>query len=238
MLTSLLKLQLSLITFTSQAMLVIVLTLVVSTEALAGPSNEIFSAVPETTITRKKAPAPPMPANPVAAPGAMAMIQNGPKTPEVIWFENIDEIVFQGHPTNSERILLSTPFNQEAERVQRWTYTANNVAKRYHFTAKLLRQLAVPYERRDLRDYQNQRADWFDDAAQVYEEMLRPRRAAQTIDELEGQLRKVKQDAQLLETQKKTILASERDLRRLYRVHPPKHSDALTKYVTGQNPTR
>jgi hypothetical protein len=237
MLKSLSKLQPSLITFTSQAMLVVVLALVCSSKVMAGPSNEIFSAVPDATITRK-APAPPMPANPVAAPGAMAMIQGGPKTPEVIWFENLDEIVFQGHPTNSERILLSTPFNQEAERVQRWTYTANNVAKRYHLTAKQLRHLAVPYERRDLRDYQNQRADWFDDAAQVYEEMLRPRRAAQTIDELESQLRKVKQDAQLLETQKKTILASERDLRRLYRVHAPKHSDALTKYVTGQNPTR
>lgn len=231
------KKQLSIIASSLTRLTPVLLTLICQSQAMAGPTNEIFSAVPDRTVTRK-APAPPMPANPVAAPGAMAMIQEGPKTPEVVWFENLDEIIFQGHPTSSERIILSTPFNQEAERVQRWTYTAANVAKRYHLTAKQLRQLMVPYDRQDLRDYQNQRADWFDDAAQVYEEMIRPRRAAQTIDELEAQLQKVKSEANQLETQKKNILASERNLRRLYRVHAPKHSDALTKYVTGQNPTR
>ncbi len=204
--------------------------------ASAQPKNEFFGGNSSTPAQKGysnfQGPAPKGPANGVTAKGAGAMDSDA--SPELTWFEKFDGISYHGRPTDSERIILNMPFNQEAERVQRWTAAASAVAKRYRETSKALKTLHAPRGRADLDDLCYARINWFNDAALVYEEMIRPRNPAQTIEELNDQLRQVKDQAGALKNQNVTILASDRKLRRFYRVHAPKETDALTGYINGQ----
>jgi len=207
-----------------------------SLKAEAAPANEIFSSMPQggTKPVKKNtyvAPPPVQPANAVTAPGALSMTSAA--SPELTFFESLDTLCFQGWPREQERFYLSQTFDGELERVERWTKTARTVAKRYRNTATALRNLQIPNGRVDLQEYKEMRAEWFDSAARVYEEMIKPKPPAQTMEELEAQLRKVDQDAEAVKHSKTTILAMDRRLRRLYRVHEPRESDALQNYVMG-----
>lgn len=200
----------------------------------AQPKNEYFggnsNGVPPKGYTNYQGP-PPKAVNGVTSKGAGAMDSDA--SPELTWFEKFDEVSFLGRPNDSERIILNMPFNQEQERVQRWTQTAANVAKRYRLTAQNLRKVQAPAGRADLDEYRTLRMEWFNDAAAVYEEMIKPRQPAQTIEELNEQLRQVKEQANSLGKMNISLLNSDHNLRRKYRVHNPKQSDKLTKYVTG-----
>ena len=211
---------------------------IVSQMAQAAPTDEVFSAIPEIKKTSPKTPNYQVAPNAVAAPGAGAMYQPGPTTPEVRCMESMDEIVFQGHPTEQERITLQTPFNQNPERVRRWVEAAKTVSKRYHMTAKQLRLMTTPASAPDLKTFANSRADWFDDAAMVYEDMFKPVRPSRTIEDLEGKLKVVQDHADQLDNQKKTILTADRNLRRKYKVHAPRKTDALYIYVSGDSPQK
>lgn len=207
------------------------------TKSLAAPANEVFGAMPTKTTkvqplprVIKQAP-PPQPSNPVAAPGAMSMMNMN--TPAARFFEAMDDVAFSGFPRDNERFILQAKFNEELEKVERWTSTAKAVAKRYRDTARALRAIEVPDSRYDLAQYKDMRAEWFDNAADVYEQMYKPKRPAQTMEELEEQLAKVDRDADTVAAQKKTILSMDRSLRKLYRVHADKHTDSLTGYVQG-----
>lgn len=200
----------------------------------AQPKNEYFggnsNGTPPKGFTNYQGP-PPKAINGVINKGAGAMDSDA--SPELTWFEKFDEISFHGRPNDSERIILNMPFNQEQERVQRWTQTAANVAKRYRLTAKTLKSVQAPIGRADLDTYRTLRMEWFNDAASVYEEMIKPRQPAQTIEELNEQLRQVKEQANSLGKTNVTLLNMDRNLRRTYRVHNAKQIDPLTKYVTG-----
>jgi hypothetical protein len=198
------------------------------------PANEFFGANSTAGVAPRpnfQGPAPKGPANGVTAKGAGAMDSDA--SPELTWFEKFDEESYKGRPTDYERITLNMPFNQEAERVQNWTRTAAVVAKRYRETARALQRVQAPRGRLDLERYCNLRISWFNDAAQVYEEMIRPRPPAQTIEELNDQLRQVKENANSLGKMNTSLLTMDRNLRRQYRVHNAKQTDAMTKYVTG-----
>lgn len=207
------------------------------TEAFAQqkrPANEFFggnSTAGVAPTPNFQGPAPKGPANGVTAKGAGAMDSDA--SPELTWFERFDEVSYMGRPTEIERVTLNMPFNQEAERVQNWTRTAAAVAKRYRQTARALQAVQAPRGRKDLEDYRNARISWFNDAALVYEEMIRPRPPAQTIEELNDQLRQVKENANSLGKMNTALLTMDRNLRRHYRVHSAKQTDAMTKYVTG-----
>jgi len=200
-------------------------------------NNEFFGGNSSAAVpghTNYQGPKPTGPANGVTARGAGAM--DSDNTPELAWFEKFDEISFRGRPTDYERTILNMPFNQEAERVQNWTRTAANVAKRYRQTARALQAVYAPQGRQDLDDYRSLRISWFNDAALVYEEMIKPRQPAQTIEDLKDQLTQVKDQAASVGKTNISILAMDRNLRRTYRVHSAKQTDSLTKYVTGQYP--
>jgi len=202
--------------------------------AQAGPTNEVFSAMPQGggKLTAPKT-FTAAPANAVAAPGAMDQAGAG-GTPETRWFEQLDAIIFSGYPSPLEKSILSRTFNQEAERVQEWTAIAGNVSSRYRRTAKALRNLPVPSNWTEMDQYREARADWFDDAATIYEDMIRPRRPARTIEELNSQLAEISSRADQLGKTKQANRDFDRSLRRRYRVHAPKETDALTGYVTGK----
>ncbi len=200
----------------------------------AQPKNEYFggnsNGVPPKGYTNYQGP-PPKAVNGVTSKGAGAMDSDA--SPELTWFEKFDEVSFRGRPNDSERIILNMPFNQEQERVQRWTQVAAAVAKRYRQTAKALSAVQAPAGRADLDEYRTLRITWFNDAASVYEEMIKPRQPAQTIEELNDQLRQVKDQANSLGKMNISLLNSDHNLRRKYRVHNAKQTDQLTKYVTG-----
>jgi len=200
----------------------------------AQPKNEYFggnsNGTPPKGYTNYQGP-PPKAINGVINKGAGAMDSDA--SPELTWFERFDEVSYRGRPTSSERIKLNMPFNQEQERVQQWTQVAGAVAKRYRQTARELAKVQAPAGRADLDDYRTMRMSWFNDAASVYEEMIKPRQPAQTIEELNEQLRQVKEQANSLGKMNISLLNNDRELRRKYRVHNAKQVDPLTKYVTG-----
>ena len=200
----------------------------------AQPKNEFFGSNSSGTTPKGysnyQGP-PPKAINGVVNKGAGAMDSDA--SPELTWFEKFDEVSFLGRPTDSERVILNMPFNQEQERVQRWTQVAARVAKRYRQTAKALKTVQAPAGRADLDDYRTLRMEWFNDAAGVYEEMIKPRQPAQTIEELNDQLGQVREQAKSLGQTNTALLNQDRQLRRHYRVHSPKQIDPLTKYVTG-----
>ncbi|MBS1990356.1 MAG: hypothetical protein JSS83_07550 [Cyanobacteria bacterium SZAS LIN-3] len=203
--------------------------------AQAGPTNEVFSAMPQSN-TKLVAPKAftPAPANAVAAPGAMDLAGRG-GSPETRWFEQLDAICFKGYPTPLEKSILSRTFNQEAERVQEWSAVAAAVSTRYRNTAKSLRNLPVPSNWTEMDQYREVRADWFDDAATIYEDMIRPRKPARTIEELNAQLAEISSRAEQLGETKKINREMDRKLRRAYHIHAPLETDALNGYITGQS---
>ncbi len=200
----------------------------------AQPKNEYFggnsSSTPPKGYTNYQGP-PPKAINGVVEKGSGAMDSNA--SAELTWFEKFDEVSFHGRPTDSERVILNIPFNQDSERVKRWTLVASTVAKRYRQTANELKKVQAPAGRADLDQYRTLRMEWFNDAAGVYEEMIRPRPAAQSIEELNEQLGQVREQAKSLGNTNTALLNQDRKLRREYRVHNPKQTDSLTKYVTG-----
>jgi hypothetical protein len=223
----------------ASALTAVAMSISVSTPAsFAAPANEVFSAMP-TTSGKSSSPKSftPAPANAVAAPGAMDMAGGfgDSKTPETRWMENLDSIVFSGYPSPYERSILGKSFNQEAERVQQWQVAASAVALKYRTAAKKLRNLPVPANWTAFDQYREARADWFNDAALVYEDMIRPRKPANTIEELNAQLADIQNRAKVLADSKQINRDMDRKLRRAHRIHAPKETDALTDYVTGQS---
>ncbi|HEY9678117.1 MAG TPA: hypothetical protein V6C76_08905 [Drouetiella sp.] len=174
------------------------------------------------------------PANPVGQ-GSMAMMSGA--SPAVSWFEKFDATTYSLLPTDADRIVLKTPFNQEAERVISWTKTAAKVAHNYRLLAKTLKSSSVPTDCPALKQFQDLTADWYNDKAAVYEDMIRPRTPAKTIEELNDQLKDVSDRATSIAQVQKDLHAMDMHLRDVYHVHNARETDKLYQYVSGQKPT-
>lgn len=152
------------------------------------------------------------------------------KTPQLDWFEIFDEYVWTLLPTEKDRAILARPLNQELERVQDYCKTVSKIARNYRVLAKSVRSLPVPAASPGLKEYQSLRADFYDDMATVYEDLVRPRRT-RTQEEMHAQLDEIKQRSDQLDVNSKNLLAMDLDLRKTFRVHQPKRTDALRQYV-------
>lgn len=164
--------------------------------------------------------------------GAMAMMS--PRTPVVAWFENFDSSVHSLTPTPADKVLMEKPFNQEAERVQQWTQVASRVAKNYRLLATTLRVMDIPGGNPEIKQYSTLCADWYGDAAGVFDDLIRPRKPAKTIEELTGQLNEIKDRTDTLVKQQKDLHGLDMALRSKYHVHLSREDDALSKYVMGK----
>lgn len=180
-------------------------------------------------------PAPPKP-NPQAGPnlGAGSLAMMSKLTPATAWFENFDRTRYMQSPSKMDASILQRPFNQEAERVQEWTQVANKVSKNYRLLASIIRAMDVPPNHPGLKDYKDLTADWYADMAGVYEDLIRPRAPARTMEELEAQLNSVREHSVSLAHQGKTLHAMDLDLRKQYKVHVSEQSDALQQYVKAK----
>lgn len=152
----------------------------------------------------------------------------------VKWFEKFDDIIATHKPSAADRVILSRPFNQEAERVQKWTETADKVARNYRQLAKALKGLQVPSTLCGVSEYKDLTADWYNDAAAIYEDMIRPRRPSKTMEELDEIILHIKQRAQSLSQTNANLKAMDLSLRKTFRIHLARHDDALQQYVRGK----
>ena len=152
------------------------------------------------------------------------------------WFEKFDEISFSLLPTDTDRVILKTNFNQEAERVLVWTKTAAKVAHNYRVLAQTLKKSSVPADHPAIRDYQNLMANWYNDKASVYEDLIKPRPPARTMEELESQLKEVNDRADSIASTQKELHTMDMHLREVYHVHAPRQTDKLWQYVANQQP--
>lgn len=149
------------------------------------------------------------------------------------WFEAVDESVVKLRPTAADNAILNRPFNQDPERVEKWCDTANKVAKNYRQLARTIRTLPLPSGMgNDIKEYRSLASDWYDDAALIFEDMIRPRPPADTMEELEAQLNDIKKRGQALATSNADIGKLDKSIRKTYKVHRAHYDDALTQYVS------
>lgn len=209
------------------------LTLSVSTtEAHAGRPSDFFStngSGQASVPTKKKFVEVEDPR--IGQQGALAMASR--QSPQLHWFEAFDELVVTLRPTEQDKAILTKPFNKELERVQQYIKVAAKVSSNYKLLAKKIRSMPVPPVSPGLKEYQMMKADFYEDMASVYDELIVPRRPAQTQEELAEQLDEVKQRSDQLKVQGTSLMASDMDLRRTFNVHTNKHDNPLWQYVTG-----
>jgi hypothetical protein len=195
----------------------------------AKPAIDIFSAGSPS----KAATSSPSPSFAAASQGSFPGNSNS-DSQAVKWFEKFDEVVFAHKATEADRGILTRGFNQEAERVQEWTDTAEKLIKRYRELTKILRAMPVPGMLPGVKEYRDLTADWYSDAADVYAELIKPRPPAKTIEELQSGLDAIKTRAHTLYENNTNLRAMDMSLRKTYRVHLARTTDALQQYVRSK----
>lgn len=221
------------------ACLLLAATLCTGTAAWASnPSTDEFHSNAASNVRLNPAPPPrPIPTrvedNPVAKQGALSI--GADESVAKRWFENLDGLIGANLRTPIESTVLAQRFNGEVERVDEWSKTAATVSQRYKLLAKALRGTPVPPGHPGLQDYLNMNANWFADTAEVYDELLKPRQGARTIDDLDDQLEIVRDKAKGLKRTKENLRQLDILIRKTYRVPLAPHEDELTKYIKGIN---
>ena len=152
----------------------------------------------------------------------------------VSWFAKYDQIRREYSPSEKDKVIITRPLMQQAERVQQWTNTAGKVAKSYFQVAKLLRSLTVPQGMTDIKEYRDLVADWYQDAGTVYYDLIRPRPAAKTIEDLQDQLDAVKKRSEGLANNITNLKNMDRDLRQHYNVQPALQDDAIQQFIRSK----
>ena len=193
--------------------------------------DEFHSTTRPTPPPVHKEPAPGEPGyeNPLGKQGALAMMSN-PNDPQVRWFEDFDMKCVTWSKTGAEATILGRPLNQEVERVQQWTDTAQKVILKYRMLAQMLHKMQPPADAPDLKAYCDLTADWYSDAADIYDDLIKPRRPCKTMEELEDGLNQIRNRAEALKQTHANLHAMDIDLRKKYHVHMRLAEDALQQF--------
>jgi hypothetical protein len=147
------------------------------------------------------------------------------------WFNKLDQIQAEAKPSEADRVVLTRPLNQELERVKQWVATAGKIARNYRSACRQIKSMPIPKGCSGISQYRDLLADWYGDSAQVYEDLIRPRPPAKTMEELEGQLDEVSRRAQSNSQTRASLTAMENNLRQTYQVPV---NDAFQQYVSGK----
>jgi hypothetical protein len=174
--------------------------------------------------------------NPKAGAGANNSIlqNNTDRTPIVIWFEKFDSIREKYHPSERDKVILTRPLTQDAGRVQQWVNTASKVSKDYLTVGKSIRSLTVPPGMSDVKEYRDLVADWFQDSANIYIDLIRPRPPAKTIEDLQEELDAVKKRAEGLANTIANLKNMDREIREAHKVPISVEDDAVQKFARGK----
>jgi hypothetical protein len=189
----------------------LIVSALVSPAAFAGPTPaDMFSVQTKT--------------NSHTTPGPVTVIN---------WFDSYDQYVTHLKPTAEDKAILARPFNQDAERVNQWRKVASKVAKNYRLLAANLRKMDLPHSAPEVKTYRDLKADWYQDAAAVYEDLLRPRQPATTIEELQEQLKQVSDKSDGLKESADQLNSMDLSLRQQYQVPAAKDGDEFQKFISG-----
>src|SRR4029078_1278919 len=115
--------------------------------------------------------------------------------------------------------------------VTQFCNTVAKISRNYRILAQKLKALPIPTSVPESREYRDLMVEWYKDSALVYEDMVRPRPAARTKEELNGMITDIKDRSENLKAQFETLLKMDTDIRRRYSVQPPKSDDALRQYA-------
>ena len=131
----------------------------------------------------------------VSVPAKPATQSYARKSPAELWYEMLDKNSIEHSPTNAERFILTRDCGAKEERVREWMKTAGAEAKKYHDMAQILRNVSVPAEMQadsssygELLTYKKELAQWYDDSASWFEDYIKPRAPAKTVEQLNDQL--------------------------------------------------
>jgi hypothetical protein len=154
-----------------------------------------------------------------------------PKQQALIWFENFDDIIYTMGLSDHEIYVLKRPISQEVERLHEWISACNSMAKKYHVIAKNIRAMRSPHAVADLREFQTEAADWYDDTANLAEELTMPRAPAKTYEEVERAYQALMMRSKNLASVSNAATTLSTRLREQYSVHQPKYTDESAKYI-------
>lgn len=201
-------------------------------EATITKTDDVFSAKDNKKKSYKKIQAIKGAPNSVAASGAFAF--GSKDSPALRWFESMDELVVKNRKTIHERTILTRDFKQDADRVQQWISTAANVASRYKVLSGKLLALQVPNGHEDIEKYVEILAGYYSDTAEIYEDLIRPRKPSKTLEDLEERLASIKSRSVAVKNTWNNLQDLDVSLRKKYRVHKRRADDALQQYVYGR----
>ena len=154
-----------------------------------------------------------------------------PKQQALVWFEKFDDIIFTMGPSDHEKYILKRPINQEVERLNEWIDATNSLARKYRLIAKRIRAMIPSQSIGDMKEFQIESANWYDDNAHMCEELTAPRPPAKTYEELQRAYQSFMTRTNNLAELSKAIAQFNTKLREKYDVHPPKYTDEAAKYV-------
>ncbi len=160
-----------------------------------------------------------------------AFQNNNGSNPAVIWFEKFDHLREQYRPSERDKVILTRPLTQDASRVQQWVSTASKMSKSYLLAAKSIRSLAVPPGMSDIKEYRDLLADWFQDSAGIYIDLIRPRPPAKTIEDLQEELDSVKKRAEGLGSTMLSLKSMDREIRAAHKVPASIEDDEVQKFA-------
>jgi hypothetical protein len=212
-----------------------VLTCLSAIPAQASPIPEVFShnansgngikPLQSSAQLRKDASTPKIGAGPLAMMSA--------DTPIVQWFEKYDRAKADAKPTPAEQLVLSRPMNQELSRVKEFIATVGSIAKRFRYLAKTIRAMPVSESWGQVKDLRDGEADFYEQTASVFEEMIKPRPPSKTMEELQAKQKELQDHANAAKQYGETLISMDRGLRSTFGVHLDRSTDDLAKYVMG-----
>ena len=150
------------------------------------------------------------------------------------WFDTYDNLIDTLCPTAQERAILTEPFNQNPDRVNRWIVTAHGVAIKYRQLAAQVKAMQVPARLSSVQELRDLTADWYNDAASIYEDLIRPRRPAKTREELDRTLAQIKERADTLAQSNGSLHSLDTSLRKSMSVHLALRDDPIRQFVSGK----
>lgn len=148
------------------------------------------------------------------------------------WFDAFDAYWDFYKPTKKDEFTVNSPFNQEAEKVTIFCQTVSRISRNYRILAQKIKTLPSPVEMgEELKEYKSLMANWYEDSALVYEDMVKPRPPARTKEELNSWIKDISDRSESLKQNLGVLHQMDHDMRRKFHVNPPKSDDALYGYT-------
>ena len=150
------------------------------------------------------------------------------------WFDALDTYVDFFRPTKGDEVVINSPFNDEVEKVNKFCTTVSKIARNYRALAKSLKSLPISTTLPDTQkvgEYRDLLVNWYNDSALVYEDMVKPRPAARTKEELQGMIKSITDRSEALKRTLEYLRQMDTDIRLSCHVDPARHDDSIRKYA-------